>query len=267
MFVRIPLLIILSCFIGTFLPAQVQALELITLKTRPGVTQKFLFIGTDNPVASVILFAGGHGNLKLSKISGIPDIGWGKNNFLVRTLHEFAERGFVVAVVDAPSDKKGEKGMLGGFRNSEEHVTDIDAVIAYLKKEAPVPVWLVGTSRGTESAARVAISSHEKPDGLILTSSMTEANKGGSAVTELTLSKIKIPTMIIAHQEDRCKHTPSKGADEIKRKLNNAPRIKVTYVTGGDKPRSGPCKALSAHGFLGIEDEVVKAIAHFIQRK
>jgi pimeloyl-ACP methyl ester carboxylesterase len=266
MSIRISLLIILSCFIGTFSPAQAHALELISLKTRPGETQTFILIKTDNPVASVILFVGGHGNLKLSSVSGIPDIGWGKNNFLVRTRNAFAEHGLMVAVVDAPSDKKGKKGMLGGFRNSEEHVTDIDAVIAYLRKEAPVPVWLVGTSRGTESAARVAISSHEKPDGLILTSSMTESNKGGSAVTELALSNIKIPTMIIAHREDMCRHTPSKGAEEIKRKLTSAPRIEVSYFTGGDTPRSDPCKALSAHGFLGIEDEVVKDIVHFIQR-
>jgi pimeloyl-ACP methyl ester carboxylesterase len=155
--------------------------------------------------------------------------------------------------------------MLGGFRNSEEHVTDIDAVIAYLRREADVPVWLVGTSRGTESAVRVAISSQEKPGGLILTSSMTEPNKRGSAVTELELSKITIPTMIIAHEQDTCKHTPPQGANKIKQKLTNAPRIEVTYMTGGDTPRSGPCKALSAHGFLGIEDEVVKVIVRFIQ--
>ncbi len=265
MSIRIVLLIILFCFIQAFFPAQGHASELISLETRPGVTQRFILIKPNNPVASVILFAGGHGNLKLSNASGMPDIGWGKNNFLVRTRDVFAEHGFMVAVVDAPSDKKGKRGMLGGFRNTEEHVTDIDAVISYLKNKAPVPVWLVGMSRGTESAARVAISSQEKPDGLVLTSSMTEPNQDGAAVTELALDKITIPTMIIAHSDDMCKHSPSKGADEIKQKLTRAPKILVTYFSGGDRPKSGPCKALSAHGFLGIEDELVKVIGHIIQ--
>ena len=136
-------LIILPCFIGMFFSAQSQAAELISLETRPGVTQKFILIKPEKSVASVVLFAGGHGNLKLSSFFGKPAIGWGKNNFLVRTRDEFAKHGFMVAVVDTPSDKKGGKGMLGGFRNSKEHVTDIDKVIAYLRKEVGVPIWIV----------------------------------------------------------------------------------------------------------------------------
>ncbi|MCX5906128.1 MAG: hypothetical protein NTY64_02795, partial [Deltaproteobacteria bacterium] len=34
---------------------------------------------------------------------------------------------------------------------------------------------------------------------------------------------------------------------------------------GGDSPRSNPCQALSAHGFLGKEREVVEAIAAWIK--
>ena len=95
---------------------------------------------------------------------------------LVRTRDDFAAHGFAVAVVDAPSDRKERKGMRGGFRNSAEHVTDIDAVTAHLKKTVRVPVWLIGTSRGTESAAYVAIHAKEKIAGVVLTSSMTEDN-------------------------------------------------------------------------------------------
>ncbi len=35
--------------------------------------------------------------------------------------------------------------------------------------------------------------------------------------------------------------------------------------SGGDEPGAKPCKALSAHGFLGIEKEVVAAIAAFVK--
>ncbi|MCH7957758.1 MAG: hypothetical protein IIB63_09415, partial [Proteobacteria bacterium] len=40
--------------------------QLVTLETRAGVTQKFILITPEKPVAAVILFAGGKGNLNLS---------------------------------------------------------------------------------------------------------------------------------------------------------------------------------------------------------
>ena len=133
--------------------------ELIIIETRQGVTQKFLILEPDNPVSSVILFAGGHGNLDLSSGAEKPIINWGKNNFLVRVRHEFVQKGFTVAVIDAPCDRKTEEGMFGGFRTSGKHMEDIDHVIAFLRKTKDIPVWLVGTSRGTESAAYAAIYS------------------------------------------------------------------------------------------------------------
>jgi len=262
---QIKLLIPLFCVITFIIAPQSKAAELISYETRPGVNQSFILIKSDKPIANVILFAGGHGNLQLISLLGSPSLRWGKTNFVVRTRDKFAAHGFTVAVVDAPSDKKRTKGMLGGFRNSKQHVADIDKVIDYLRKENDAPVWLVGTSRGTESATRVAISSAEKPDGLILTSSMSRPNKRGVPVTEMELNEIKIPTLIVAHRDDKCKHTPPEGAEEIKNKLSNANRKEVKYFSGGKSPRSDPCKALSAHGFYGIEDEVVNAISDFIK--
>jgi hypothetical protein len=76
--------------------------ELKMIKTRPGVTQSFLLIRpSDKPIASVILFAGGHGRLALSP----QGIGWGEDNFLIRNRKRFAQQGFLVAVIDAPSDR------------------------------------------------------------------------------------------------------------------------------------------------------------------
>jgi hypothetical protein len=49
------------------------------------------------------------------------------------------------------------------------------AVIAWLKQQAPVPVWLVGTSRGTQSAAYIATEATPAqggPDGIVLTSTI-----------------------------------------------------------------------------------------------
>lgn len=241
--------------------------DLVRLSTRDGVEQRLLLVRPERPpVASVILFAGGKGALNLSSLFGVSSIGWGRNNFLVRTRDRFADQGLLVAVVDAPSDRQGPDGMLGGFRTSTEHVTDIDQVIRYLRDQADVPVWLIGTSRGTESAAHIAIHSGQSPDGLVLTSSVTLANRKGAAVTGMALARIALPTLVVAHADDQCRVTPPSGADEIAARLSGAPLVEVRVFEGGSPPRSGPCKAMSQHGFLGIEDEVVAAIAAFIGR-
>lgn len=214
----------------------VQAAELVSLATRPGVEQRFILIAPDQPKASVILFAGGKGALNLSSFLGSPTIDWGKGNFLVRTRDLFVQNGFQVAVVDAPSDRQGGDGMYYGFRDSAEHVVDMDGVIRHLRDKADVPVWLIGTSRGTESAAHLAINSKERPDGLILTSSMSVSNNKGTPVTEMDLQKIVIPTLIVGHTDDGCKFTPPDGSERIAGLLVNARNVQVKMFSGGDRP-------------------------------
>ncbi len=57
--------------------------------------------------------------------------------------------------MEVPSDHKTGYGY-GAFRASQEHAQDIAGVIVALRREASVPVWVVGTSMGTISAANVA---------------------------------------------------------------------------------------------------------------
>jgi pimeloyl-ACP methyl ester carboxylesterase len=236
----------------------------VSLKTRPLVFQNFLLIKPRNPVASVILFAGGAGTLGLKESSGTLLIYKYQYNFLIRTRNDFADYGFIVAAVDAPSDRIS-LGMHDGFRNSGKHLRDIEAVISFLKNEAKVPVWLIGTSRGTESAAYIASKAKGVINGLILTSSMTVYNRRGSTVTSLSLDRIDVPTLIVSHEKDGCEFTPPSGAQQIARRLINAPKVEVKYFRGGYFPASGPCDAMSAHGFYGIEKEVVAYIADFIK--
>lgn len=248
-------------FIFILFSSILHAAEFIELDTRPGVKQNFILMKPEKPMASVILFAGGKGALN---ITGSNSINWGRNNFLVRTRDKFLDNGFMVAVVDAPSDHQEKPWMLFGFRESNEHVTDIDHVIAYLKKQANVPVWLVGTSRGTESAATIAIESKQKPHGLVLTSSMTEENNKGTPVTYMDLEKITLPTLITTHESDGCKYTPPEGSKEIKEMLTSAKKVELKVFKGGDETGK-PCKAMSHHGYLDIEEKVVNYISNFIK--
>jgi len=264
--INIRILIISTC-ISLANPFIACAEEMVTLKTRAGVSQRFILIKPDKPKASVILFAGGHGKLNLPESFNDQEIPWGKNNFLVRSRNIFARQGLMVAVVDAPSDIKSDSyrnGMKGGFRTTAEHFTDIDHVIRYLRKQAKIPIWLVGTSRGTESAAYIAYNSKQRPDGVVLTASMSVANKNGEAVTEMALQKITIPAYVAAHEEDDCFVTPPHGAREIFNMLINSKRKVLKMFTGGDELISGACNAKSHHGFLGLEEKVVKDISKFI---
>lgn len=56
--------------------------KVMDIPTRPGVTQRFVYITPPSPKAAVILFAGGHGGLRVFDNGSMH---WGEGNFLVRT--------------------------------------------------------------------------------------------------------------------------------------------------------------------------------------
>jgi hypothetical protein len=74
----------------------------------------------------------------------------------VRSLPLFREAGIFTALVDAPSDYPGEEG-LAGFRDTTRHAEDLGKVIADARAGTKAQVWVVGTSRGTISAANAAV--------------------------------------------------------------------------------------------------------------
>jgi pimeloyl-ACP methyl ester carboxylesterase len=210
--------------------------------------------------AAVILFAGGHGGLQIS-----PDgsFGWGSNNFIVRTRQLFADQGLFVIVVDAPSDRQSPP-YLGKFRQKSDHVADIKAVIAWVHEQTKLPVWLVGTSRGTQSAAYVAteLSGSDGPDGLVLTSTiLTEDN--GRPVPDMDLGKLRIPVLVVHHEQDGCSHCSFSDVPNLMRKLSGVPKKQLLAFKGGQN-QGDPCKALSYHGFNGLDHEVIAQIAAWI---
>ena len=244
--------------------AQAQVAEkVVDIPTRPGVTERMVVLSPHAPKATVILFAGGHGGLQIGS-SG--SFGWGEGNFLVRTRALFAEQGLLTIVVDAPSDRQ-KPPYLGGFRQTPEHVADIKAVIAWARQQANVPVWLVGTSRGTQSAAFIAtqLSGPDAPDGLVLTSTML-SDDVGRPVPAMPLDRVKIPVLVVHHEQDGCKHCAFSAIPGLMEKLGSAPKSQMVAFKGG-QTRGDPCEALAYHGFNGIERDVVAQIAAWIIAK
>ena len=82
----------------------------------------------------------------------------------------------------------------------------------------------------------------------------------------MNLGRINIPTLVVANIDDQCNITPEEGADEISSLLVNAKTVEVKKFNGGSKPKSKPCKAMSYHGFLGLEKEVVNYISIFLNQ-
>jgi pimeloyl-ACP methyl ester carboxylesterase len=233
--------------------------ELRTIGSRPGVTQSFLLVRPPaRPVAAAVLFAGGNGALNLG--SGRLGLAF---NFLVRNRGRFAQHGLLVAVVDSPSDHPAG---LDGFRTTEAHAEDVRAVIAAARKEQAGPVWVVGTSMGTVSAANAAARLHTGgPDGLVLTSTVTrQGRERPESVGDVRLEAIRVPTLVVHHRDDACRSTPYADTVGLLRDLAAAPRRELLTFVGGDSPLSGPCEARAAHGYFGLDAEVVGGIARWI---
>jgi alpha-beta hydrolase superfamily lysophospholipase len=238
--------------------------ELVTLPTRDGVTQSYLLEAPPHPPHAVaVLFPGGGGNIRLRRADG--RIGFSPNNFLVRSRHEFVQRGIAAAVVDAPSDR--QSGMDDDFRSGNGHQTDLQVVVANLNRRFPaIPVFLVGTSRGTVSAAYLGRAFGPTVAGVVLTASVflpsgKRALHGGHGLSGFDFSGIKSPLLLVHHRDDGCRLTPYRAAQRL------AERFPLVSVSGGKPAVSPPCEALSEHGFLGREAKTVEAIVNWMLKR
>ena len=241
--------------------AQAQVVQkVVDIPTRPGVTQRMLVLAPPEPKAAVVLIPGGHGGLQMFPNGSMK---WGEGNFLVRTRQLFAEQALLVAVIDAPSDRQAAP-FLQGFRQKPEHAADLKAVIAWLRESAKVPVWLVGTSRGTQSAGYVAteLSGPEGPDGVVLSSTILTDDKG-RPVPAMPLGRIRVPVLVVHHEQDGCTHCAFSEIPALMGKLTSATRSQLLSFKGGNN-QGDACEAMAYHGFNGLEKDVVQQTAAWI---
>jgi len=237
-----------------------SAEDIVILPTRGGVTQSYLLSAPEagKARAVAVLFAGGAGKVDLERETARTVLDRG--NFLVRTRRLFAGSGIAGAVVDAPSDQPA--GMEDEFRLGAAHAGDIGKVVTDLKKRFPgLPVFLVGTSRGTVSAASGSARLGSTIDGVVLTATVFEANRRHRGLSGFDFSSIPSPLLFVHHVEDSCEVTPHSAAKRL------AARYPLVSVSGGLPARSQPCEALSAHGFYGREAETVDAIAKWMLKQ
>lgn len=208
--------------------------------------------------ATLVMLPGGRGGIGRAALGRWPD----GENFLVRSAPLFAAQGFHVALVARPSD---QEDMDYPFRVSPAHVDDLRRVLRQLRETVPGPLWLVGTSRGTVSATAAGIALREEGliDGIVLTSSVTQFRVTG-AVPKQALDQIRVPVLVVHHEQDACSVCRPQEAPLIVQGLKNSRLRELVYAQGGGPATGNPCEALHYHGFIGIEAQVAQRISDWI---
>jgi alpha/beta superfamily hydrolase len=223
------------------------AQEHVDLSGRAGVTETIYVTAAKTPFASAILFPGGTGVVR-----------YVRNNFLIRVAGDFADSGITVAVADAPSDHAG--GMNDAFRASDAQAADTAAIIAYLQSRAALPMWLIGTSNGTISAANAAVRlGPPRVAGVVLTSSVWA---GGLA--DVPFATLRVPVLLVHNRNDGCRLSPFDRAAPALASMTAAPARQLIVVESTSLLGS-PCEARSPHGYFQIEGQVVRSIVAWIR--
>ena len=181
---------------------------------------------------------------------------------MIRSRELFFEVGYDVVSIGNPSDPPT---LAPRYRSSQQHVDDMEAVVKFIKTQTPMPIWLIGTSRGTTSVATSAIKfGNQLLAGLVLSSSVSTGRNRGAVQGE-KLEDIKIPTLLLHHEHDGCNSTPASGAKFIFNELKQAP-IKRLMIQSGGSASGSACDPFHFHGFEGIEAQTVKAITDWMAK-
>ncbi len=213
----------------------------------PGIKLSVLYDAAPRPVVSVLLFVGGDG-----------DLAHEQGSFLLRMRQRFLAAGMTIAVPDTPWDHPGGFGPL--FRTWTPHIQDVAAIVAFLKRKSPVPIWAVGTSNGTISAASVAAAlGPNSIAGVVLTSSVWLGGLG-----QVPVEKIAVPVLDIQDRDDACPASKLALAEKNMPRFSGSPSTKLLVVSGG--PLGGPqCGTGSPHDFEGVESQVIPPIIDWIK--
>lgn len=235
--------------------------ELVVLETRPNVTTRVLLTTPSSiPKGIVLHFPGGEGFLVNAN-----------GNLYGAFRRELAARGYLVAVVDVPSDHPGGLGSNGEFveifRVGAEHTQDARAIVNKLHARWPAPVYLMGHSMGAISASHLAASLDDKRlAGVVLLGSPSERGPRASwiSVPSAALNQVTVPVVIVHHRNDGCSGSTFATASRYPWSFTASPRVGFIEVVGGASPSPDPCSGNNYHSFSGRRYQVMDAVIRWI---
>lgn len=120
---------------------------------------------------------------------------------------------------------------------------------------------LVGMSAGTPKVAQ-AVAQGARAAGLVLVAGSLVPNPKGVSVIQALGSPARLPpTLVVHHRQDECRLTPPEAVGSFVGWSGG--RARVSWIDGGGGGDGRPCGPMSAHGFVGQDNQAVAAIASF----
>jgi hypothetical protein len=238
----------------------------------PPVYQSFIlsipFNPPTRPAFVVILLAGGDGKIELTPTltPSLFGLDLNSSNFLVRSRWLFAGQNFYVLTLDSATDFQTIPTGLKGLQGTPDHVADVLQVIMWARAQFGVPVWVVGTSRGTAGAFVAGTNPPPAgPDGLVFTDSLNSALDPDSLL-KANLSGILVPVLFLNDAGNTCPGTLASGDAAVVKALTSSPLVaKEAVPASGLAALSDNCNGWSDHGFFGREEEAARRIALWIK--
>lgn len=248
--------ILAVCLPGVAMAAEYW--EKIAIKD--GLVDLFVMQPKESTITAVLLPGGPWALGKLDPVTKRP-LG---RNFLVRSAPLFYERGITTVVMGKPSNAPDLND--GVARTSDEHADAVLDVVEFVRQKFGHPVWLIGTSRGTQSAIAAALRDKRKSiAGLVLSASMLGTKYNDVSILDLGLKDIRLPVYISHHKKDECFNTSPRDVPSLAKALNNAPILAVKFIDSGHSPSERPCGPVHWHGYINAEEETVDGIASWIK--
>lgn len=212
--------------------------ELVAVTTADGQSVPYILTAADGagtPSHAVILMPGGAGTLDPRMEGGRLVFGYG-GNFLIRSRGIFADQQFIAASTNATTTPAR---ML--------------AIVKDLERRYPrTAIYVVGTSRSTESTMALSAPLDGQVAGFVHTSSV-------NAIASFDPRKFKSRHLMVYHRQDGCRVTRPTAADSARRSYGTE-----LIVMEGGKTVGDDCEARAYHGYNGIEPETVARIKEWI---
>lgn len=218
------------------------------------------------PIALVVLIAGGQLDAAIEGSNGVGKAPTSAGaNFLVRSAHLFAARGYRVLTIDRPSDAvdyigNNDRGWaLDDYRVSMAHAVDLSQLINAVNT-TNLPVVIAGTSRGSISAA----AQHKLASMLAISAPLTGGSNGSSIGSGNVMpANISEPVHVSWHVQDGCVVTTPYDAQLL---VGEFPGAVGVAISGGFASASSAreCDPDHYHGFPGIESCAVQRATDWI---
>lgn len=238
--------------------------EIVHVAVRKGVDEPVLLsmVSKDQkPRRIVMLFPGGDGVMRIQqRARGIWFHLWG--NYLIRTRAQFVDAEDIAVSVDMPNDEYCCAN--DRFRLGERHASDVGAIMAALAARFPgAEFYLVGTSKGTVSAAALGAKLGPKVAGVVLTSTVMQGGGDGPGLSIFDFDTLKVPVLLVHHKSDYCRVSPYYAAA----KLAQERHFPLVTVTGSEGAHGPDCQAFAPHGYPGREKQVAAAIMQWLKTR